>query len=49
MYGEKKVLDIHAHVSAPSHSTQALALMLASNTPIDFDPRTGEKDRKSVV
>lgn len=42
MYGSKKVLDIHAHVTAPCHGTQALALMLASNTPTKFDPRTEE-------
>lgn len=42
MYSGKKVLDIHAHVSAPAHGTQALAIMLASNTPSDFDPRTHE-------
>jgi predicted TIM-barrel fold metal-dependent hydrolase len=42
MYTGKKVLDIHAHVSAPAHSTQALGLMLASNTPIEFDPRVAE-------
>ncbi len=42
MYNGKKVLDIHAHLTAPSHGTQALAYMLASNTPIDFDPRSGE-------
>jgi predicted TIM-barrel fold metal-dependent hydrolase len=33
-------LDIHGHVSAPLNGTPALALMLASNTPIDIDPRT---------
>jgi predicted TIM-barrel fold metal-dependent hydrolase len=45
MYNGKKVLDIHAHVSAPSNGTTALALMLASNTPTSFDPRTAEDAR----
>lgn len=42
MYNGKKVLDIHAHVSAPVHGTHALGLMLATNSPMEFDPRTGE-------
>ena len=40
MYNDCKVLDIHAHVSSPMHGTPVLGLMLASNTPIDVDPRT---------
>ena len=40
MYNTTKVLDIHAHVSAPMHGTPMLALMLASNTPLNIDPRT---------
>jgi predicted TIM-barrel fold metal-dependent hydrolase len=39
MYNGTPVLDIHAHVSAPLNGTAALALMLASNTPITTDPR----------
>lgn len=39
MYKKTKVLDIHAHVSAPMSGTPALALMLASNTPMSVDPR----------
>jgi predicted TIM-barrel fold metal-dependent hydrolase len=42
VFNGAKVLDIHAHVSAPSNGTQALALMLAGNTPIKADPRTME-------
>ena len=42
MYKGTKVFDVHGHVSAPSHSTNALALMLASNTPNWADPRTKE-------
>lgn len=49
MYNGKKVLDIHAHVSAPTHGTHALGLLLASNTPIDFDPRTGENAALSLT
>lgn len=40
MFQGTKVLDIHAHVSAPMHGTPMLALMLASNTPITIDPRS---------
>lgn len=40
MYKSTKVLDIHAHVSAPMHGTPMLALMLASNTPLEIDPRS---------
>jgi predicted TIM-barrel fold metal-dependent hydrolase len=40
VYHQCKVLDIHAHVSAPLHGTPVLGLMLASNTPITIDPRT---------
>jgi predicted TIM-barrel fold metal-dependent hydrolase len=42
MYNGKKVLDIHAHVSAPVHNTHALGLLLSTNTALEFDPRTGE-------
>jgi predicted TIM-barrel fold metal-dependent hydrolase len=42
MHNNYKVLDIHAHVSAPGHGTTALAFMLASNTPLDVDPRKVE-------
>jgi predicted TIM-barrel fold metal-dependent hydrolase len=39
MYNGTKVLDIHAHVSAPSgNGMQALGLMLASNTPNKGNP-----------
>jgi predicted TIM-barrel fold metal-dependent hydrolase len=38
MYNNVKVLDIHSHVSAPGHGGQALAMMLASNTPLTVDP-----------
>jgi predicted TIM-barrel fold metal-dependent hydrolase len=38
-YNGTKVLDIHAHVSAPGNGGQVLALMLASNTPTKLDPR----------
>lgn len=40
MYKSTKVLDIHAHVSAPMHGTPMLAFMLASNTPLEIDPRS---------
>lgn len=40
MYKSTKVLDIHAHVSAPMHGTPMLAMMLASNTPLNIDPRS---------
>lgn len=39
MFNGQKVLDIHAHVSAPNNGTQTLAMMLAGNSPIEFDPR----------
>src|ERR1700761_1881540 len=39
MFNGVPILDIHAHVSAPLNGTAALALMLASNTPINTDPR----------
>lgn len=42
MYNGQKVLDIHAHVSAPNHGTHGLGLMLAGNTPMNVDPRTQE-------
>ncbi len=40
MYNGVKVLDIHAHVSAPNHGTQALGMMMAINTPISANPLT---------
>lgn len=42
MYNGKKVLDIHAHVSAPYHGTVPLGLMLAANTDLGFDPLMSE-------
>ncbi len=40
MYNGTKVLDIHAHVSAPSGNGQLIVgAMLASNSPIWADPR----------
>lgn len=42
MYNGKKVLDIHAHVSAPYHGTVPLGLMLAANTDLDIDPLMAE-------
>ncbi len=45
MYKGKKVLDIHAHVSAPGNAMQAVAYMLSTNTPLSFDPRKGENAR----
>jgi len=42
MFEGSKVLDIHAHVSAPTHGTQALGMLLASNTAMEVDPRTKE-------
>ncbi len=49
MYNGVKVLDIHGHVSAPMHGTPALALMLASNTPISIDPRKAIDPRLSLT
>ena len=42
MYNNVKVLDIHAHVSAPGHGVSVLAYMQTLNTPILSDPRTHE-------
>jgi predicted TIM-barrel fold metal-dependent hydrolase len=42
MYNNVKVLDIHAHVSAPGHGVSVLAYMQTLNTPILADPRTHE-------
>lgn len=42
MYNNVKVLDIHAHVSAPCHGVSVLAYMQALNTPILTDPRVHE-------
>jgi predicted TIM-barrel fold metal-dependent hydrolase len=39
MYNGTKVLDIHAHVSAPNNGATVLANMLASNTASKLDPR----------
>ena len=40
MYNSIKVLDIHGHYSAPAtNGGAAVALMLASNTPLKDDPR----------
>ena len=40
MYNGIKVLDIHGHYSAPAtNGGAAVALMLASNTPLKDDPR----------
>ena len=41
MYKDTKVLDIHAHVSAPYHGTVNLALMLAANSDLGADPLVG--------
>lgn len=49
MYNGTKVLDIHAHVSAPMHGTPMLALMLASNTPISIDPREAIDPRLNLT
>lgn len=38
MYKNTKVLDIHAHVSAPLHGTPNLAFMLAANSDLGADP-----------
>ncbi len=42
MYNGVRVLDIHSHVSAPGHGTQALAIMLGAHTPLSVEPRTQE-------
>jgi predicted TIM-barrel fold metal-dependent hydrolase len=42
MYKGLKVLDIHAHVSAPNNGTTALSLLLASNTPLSANPLESE-------
>jgi predicted TIM-barrel fold metal-dependent hydrolase len=42
IYNSRKVLDIHAHVSGPLHGTPALALLLATNSPMSIDPRTAD-------
>ena len=40
MYNGIKVLDIHGHYSAPAtNGGAAVALMMASNTPLKDDPR----------
>ncbi|NQV81119.1 MAG: amidohydrolase [Alphaproteobacteria bacterium] len=49
MYNGTKVLDIHAHVSAPGNGFQVLAGMLASNTPIWADPRKGGLDARGMT
>ena len=38
MYNNTKVLDIHAHVSAPNHGAINLAFMLAANCDLGADP-----------
>lgn len=40
MYCSHKVLDIHGHVTSPMHGTPALTMMMATNTPLNIDPRT---------
>lgn len=45
MYNGTPVLDIHAHVTAPTSGAQALGLLLASNTIQTFDPREGENTK----
>lgn len=42
MYNDVKVLDIHAHVSAPGHGLSMMGYMQCLNTPIPGDPRTDE-------
>jgi predicted TIM-barrel fold metal-dependent hydrolase len=39
MYNGTPVLDIHAHVSGPLYGTAVVGTLLASNSPIDIDPR----------
>lgn len=49
MYKNTKVFDIHGHVFAPMHGTPALAMMLASNTPLKIDPRTASDPRMGLT
>jgi len=49
MYNGTKVLDIHAHVSAPGNGMQVLAALLASNSPIWADPREGGLDARGMT
>jgi predicted TIM-barrel fold metal-dependent hydrolase len=39
MYNGTKVFDIHGHYSAPVNGSAALGIMLASNSPLNDDPR----------